>query len=481
MTTLRPGTVHALDEWLLRTQRDRRVPSLSVAVARDGAPVWASAVGVRDPGRPTTGATRLGGTGDARTVGPDSVTTATRYGVGSITKPLVAVAVLQLVAEGKVALESPLAEVLPDALSPTASVAHYLSHTSGLAAEPTGPWWERSPGPSWDELAAAPPQVLSAPGRRHHYSNVGYAVLGRLLEVVDGAPWDTVVRRRVLDPLGLTHTGVHADGSSAVGVAVHPYADVWHPEPVPEYRAMAPAGAIWSTPADLVRFGSWLLGLGPRAGAVLPDDLLAQMYEPRALADTPEAPWTSAHGLGLMVVNTGGARRWGHGGSVPGFTAELWCDPATRDVAAVCGAATHPVGAAHALLDLLAATEPAPPQPYALDPAQASVVDLCGIWYWGPNPYTITALPATGPGRSPRLALTPLEGGRRRTTFALIPAADRWLGVDGDYWLGEELRPLTRDGEQGPYALDIGTFLFTRSPYEPGTDTPGAHPEDAWR
>lgn len=464
MTTLYPATVRALDAWLLATQRDRRVPSLSVAVARDGEPVWAGAVGVRDPGSAAGGA----------------ATTDTRYRVGSISKPLVAVAVLQLVAEGRVGLESPIGEVLPDALAPTASVAQFLSHTAGLAAEPTGPWWERSPGPSWDELVAAPPQLLSAPGRRHHYSNVGYAVLGRLLEVADGEPWDAVVRRRVLDPLGLSRTGAVADASSAVGVAVHPYADVWHPEPVTDYRAMAPAGAIWSTPGDLVRFGSWLLGLGPQAGTVLPADLLAQMYEPRALADTPGAPWTSAHGLGLMIANTGGARRWGHGGSVPGFTAELWCDPATRDVVAVCGAATHPVGAAHALLDLLAETEPAAPLPYVLDPAQRSVIDLCGLWYWGPNPYTVTAQPATGPGRSPRLALAPLEGNRRRTTFERDPA-DRWVGADGDYWLGEELRPLTREGERGPYALDIGTFLFTRSPYEPGTGTPGAEPHHAWQ
>ncbi|QGF23862.1 serine hydrolase [Raineyella fluvialis] len=247
-----------------------------------------------------------------------------------------------------------------------------------------------------------------------------------------------------------------------------------------DYRAMAPAGALWSTPSDLVRFGTWTLGGSGDGPDLLPADLLAQMHEPRALADTPGSPWVSAHGLGLQVVNTGETRRWGHGGSVPGFTAELWCDPGTGDVVAVCASATHPLGAAHGLLDLLAATEPPTPARYALDPAQADVVDLCGVWYWGPNPYTLSALPAAGPGRSVRLALAPLGGGRRETTFERLPLRG-WVGMAGDYWLGEQLLPLTRAGEETPYALDIGTFRFTRSPYEPGTGTPGAHPEDAWR
>ncbi|WOP20157.1 serine hydrolase domain-containing protein [Raineyella sp. LH-20] len=496
--TLHPATVRILDEWLPRTQRAARVPSLSAAVARAGEVVWTGAVGVRDPARRTaessesvapsqsvasgssTGSVASGAsTGSVESTG-SAATTDTRYRVGSITKPLVAVAVLQLVAEGRLDLEAPIGDVLPDAPSRAASVAEHLDHTSGLAAEPTGAWWERSPGPSWAELVAAPPALLTAPGRRHHYSNTGYAVLGHLLEVLDGEPWDVVVRRRVLDPLGLAHTGPTADASSATGVAVHPFADVWHPEPVMDHQAMAPAGAMWSTPRDLVRFGSWTLGNVVADRTVLPADLLAQMYEPRTLADTPDTPWVSAHGLGLQITNQGGARRWGHGGSVPGFTAELWCDPASGDVAAVCASATHPVGAAHGLLDLVAATQPAPTRPYVLDPDQADVAGLCGVWYWGPNPYTLTALPALAPGRSVRLALAPLTGGRRETTFERAGSRGTWVGVVGDYWLGEELRPLSR-GDAEPYALDIGTFLFTRVPYEPGTGTPGAHPEDAWR
>ncbi|QGF23863.1 serine hydrolase [Raineyella fluvialis] len=196
MTTLDPATVRILDHWLLRTQRSGRVPSVSAAVARAGDVVWAGAIGVLAP-EPTAGAT---GTDGRTTDAASMATQTTRYRIGSITKPLVAVAVLQLVAEGRIELETPIADLLPDALSPKASVAHYLSHTSGLAAEPTGPWWERSPGPSWADLVASPPQVLTAPGRLHHYSNTGYAVLGHLLEVLEGEPWDAVVHRRVLAP-----------------------------------------------------------------------------------------------------------------------------------------------------------------------------------------------------------------------------------------------------------------------------------------
>lgn len=459
--SLRSATVGALDDWLLRTQRAARVPSLSAAVARQGDIVWAAAAGVREPG---------GG----------RATSATRYRIGSITKPMVAVAVLQLVAEGRVDLEAPIAAVLPDAPAPQASVAEYLCHTSGLAAEPNGPWWERSPGPSWADLVAARPAVLTAPGRRHHYSNTGYAVLGHLLELLEGEPWDRVVARRVLRPLALSHTGPHADEDSATGVAVHPYADVWHPEPTPEYRAMGPAGEMWSTPGDLVLLGSWTLGRPTSVPALLPPGLVEQMYEPRALADSPGTGWGAAHGLGLQVWNQDGHRRWGHSGSVPGFTAELRCDPESGDVVALCASATHPVGQGAALLDLLAAIEPPAPEAYTLDPAQAPFAAWCGTWYWGPNPYTLAARPPVTAGGSVRLVLAPLGAGRRTTTFARTGDGARWIGVEGDYWLGEELVPLTA-GDAVPYALDVATFHFTRTPYPAGTGVPGAQPGDSWR
>lgn len=458
--SLRAATVETLDDWLVRTQSRARVPSLSVAVARGGRTVWSGSLGPTRPGGwPATGRTR--------------------YRIGSITKPVVAVAVLQLVAEGRVELEAPISAVLPEAPSPEASVAEYLCHTSGLSAEPPGPWWERSPGPTWDQLLATAPPVLSAPGRRHHYSNTGYAVLGRLLEVLDEEPWDRVVTRRVLAPLGMRQTGRAADQDSATGVAVHPYADAWHPEPSPDHRAMGPAGELWSTPADLVRLGSWTLGLSPQTPPLLPAELAAQMHEPRALADSPGTAWTAAHGLGLQVWNVDGRRRWGHAGSVPGFTADLRCDPGTGDVVALCASATHAIGAGQELLDLLAAAEPAPPQPWAPDPDQAGLTEMCGTWYWGPNPYTLTAGPAERPGQGPRLALAPLGPGRRSTTFAR-DGHQRWIGVEGDYWLGEELRPRRRE-DGTTYALDIATFHFTRTPYEPGTGVPGEQEADRWR
>lgn len=458
--TLRATTVQILDDWLVRTQGRARVPSLSVAVARGGQTVWSGCVGPARPGGP-------------------AATPGTRYRIGSITKPVVAIAVLQLVAEGRIELEAPIGAVVPDTPCPEASVAQYLCHTSGLSAEPPGPWWERSPGPTWAELLASVPPVLSVPGRRHHYSNTGYAVLGHLLEVVEREPWDVVISRRVLGPLGMRDTGRLADEHTATGVAVHPYADAWHPEPSPDHRAMGPAGELWSTPADLVRLGSWTLGLPAEAPALLPAELAEQMHEPRALADTPGMAWTAAHGLGLQVWNADGRRRWGHGGSVPGFTAELRCDPDAGDVVALCASATHAIGAGEELLDLLAATEPVPARPWAPDPGQAELADLCGTWYWGPNPYTLAARPAARTGDGPRLALAPLGPGRRSTTFAQDPLG-HWVGVEGDYWLGEELRLRVRD-DGTPYALDIATFHFTRTPYEPGTGVPGEQEDDAWR
>lgn len=455
--SLRDATVRLLDDWLARTQHSARVPSLSVAVARQGTTLWTGAVGhVRPGGNP--------------------VTAMTRYRIGSITKPIVAIAVLRLVDEGRLALEEPLGDLLPGSPVPHASVAQLLCHTSGLAAEPPGPWWERSPGPTWEQLVASAPPILTAPGRRHHYSNTGYALLGRLLEVLEDEPWESVVRRAVLDPLGMEHTGRSADQNCAEGLAIHPYADTWHPEPSPDHGAMGPAGELWSTPSDLVRLGGWTLD-APGSPDLLAPELKAQMSEPRALADTPGAAWTTAHGLGLQVFNVAGRRRWGHSGSVPGFTAELRCDPTTGVVVALCASATHGVGVGEELLDLLAGAEPAAVPVWSPDPNQAGLAELCGTWYWGPSPYTVRARRTPQVG-APVLDLAPLGPGRRSTTFARD--TDGWVGVAGDYWLGEHLRVLRRsDGV--PYALDVGTFHFTRAPYAPDTDVPGAEPGHDWR
>lgn len=436
-------------ENLEQLRADQRQPSLSGAVAVDGAVVWADAVGDADP------------LGRGHRPGPD-----TQYRIASITKPQVAVALLALADAGALDLHRPLATWVPDAPGGDATPAQFMAHASGLPAEPAGPWWERAGGHAWDALVAMRLPRLAAPGTRFHYSNVGYAVLGRLLETLTGLPWDAALADLVWTPLGMARTGRVPAAGHAVGVAVHPDADLVHPEPVAEYRAMAPAGALWSTPTDLVRFGSFLAGDG---GGVLAPATLAELRRPIAFADVAGEPWTSGHGLGLAVENLAGRRVHGHSGSVPGFTADLRLDADARTAVAVCGNSTTPFGGARTLLDAALAVRPAAPAPSAA--AAAATTDLAGPWFWGPREHLLTVRPD---------GLLALTGAVGQGAALFAPADDGYVGVGGDYFHGERLA-VVRDRTGGVRALDVGTFCFTRTPYDPAADLPGGGDPAGWR
>ncbi|MFD2793143.1 serine hydrolase domain-containing protein [Promicromonospora vindobonensis] len=450
---------------VLRGLRDgARVPALSAAVGRGGDVVWAEVAAATWAGGPT----------------PEHA-----FRIGSITKPMVAVAVLRLVDEGLVALADPVGAHLPDAPGANATIRHLLTHTSGLQAEFPGPWWERHGGPTWDELAASGVEQLWDPGERYHYSNLGFAVLGRLLEVVRGSTWDKVLQDEVWGPLGMAATGRVPVGPHVTGYAVHPHADLVHHEPVAEYRAAGPAGEVWSTPSDLVRFGMWLVGgeADRDAGeSVLPLARRRHLAVPRVVVDDAGpagGPWPTAHGLGVRVRQDGAVRTIGHGGSVPGFTADLRADAVTGDVVAVCGSSTLGFGGGSALLAALqgaAVREPLPPEDShgtverAIGRGAAGPGEITGTWYWGPSPHTVSV------GADGRIELRSQDGGGRGTVFDVVDGELR--GVEGGYWLGERLAVPATGG--APVALDVGTFHFTRTPYDPGTAVPGGVDASGW-
>lgn len=455
--------MNELDGLLARTRDDARVPALSAAAGRAGEVVWADVAHAPWAGSPT----------------PEHA-----FRIGSVTKPMVAVVVLRLVADGEVALADPIGRHLPDAPGPDATVRQLLTHTAGLQSEFPGPWWERHGGPTWDELTRSGVEQIWDPGERYHYSNPGFAVLGRLVEVVRGSTWDTVLRDELWVPLGMTATGRVPVGPHVTGYAVHPHADLVHHEPVAEFRAAGPAGEVWSTPSDLVRFGMWLVGgeADRDAGeAVLPLALRRQMAVPRVVVDDDGpagGPWTTSHGLGVRVRQDGTVRTIGHGGSVPGFTSDLRADAVTGDVVAVCGSSTHGTGVGAGLLAALQGAGTGPRLPagdtygavvQAIGRGEAGPAEITGTWYWGPFPHTVSV----GPGG--RVELRSQSGGRG-TVFDAVGGELR--GVQGGYWLGERL--VVHDAGGAPAALDIGTFHFTRAPYDPGTSVPGGVDATGW-
>ncbi|GIH78113.1 serine hydrolase domain-containing protein [Planobispora longispora] len=450
MSPVLESTARALLRRIAVEQAGSRLPSLAAAVVRDGRIAWFGARGRAGDAEPTE---------------------ATQYRIGSITKSMVAVVVMRLRDEGRLDLLDPVGKHIPGTPVGEVTIAQLLSHTSGLTAEPPGQWWERTPGMPFEELLAllGPEIARHRPGRRYHYSNLGFGLLGELVARHRGADWARAVRQEILQPLGMRDTTTRPRAPHATGYAVHPWADVLLPEPEHDAAAMAPAGQIWSTPADLARWAAFVAG---DTGDVLAEATLAEMREPAAVDDGDA--WTGGYGLGLQLARVGGRRLAGHTGSMPGFLATVWADPADRT--GVLFLANSTAGVSRTLLtDLLAVLdehEPRLPAEWAPAEVDPELLELAGPWYWGPAPY---ALRLTG-GRN--LSLTPLNAVGRASRFT-ARADGAWLGMDG-YYAGETLRPVRRpDGTLSH--LDLNTFVFTRTPYDPAAEVPGGVDPDGWR
>ncbi|MEU3981532.1 serine hydrolase domain-containing protein [Streptomyces sp. NPDC026672] len=448
------GTRRALVRRIAVAQAEGRAPSLVAAVVRDGRAVWHGA------------RTSVDGHGPDENV---------QYRIGSITKTFTAVLVLRLRDEGLLDLGDPLEKHLPGTGAGEATVAQLLAHTGGLAAESPAPWWERTPGslrPELSDVLGAQP-FLHPVGRRHHYSNPGYTLLGALVEEVRGASWEEVLRREVLEPLGLDRTGGQPRAPHAGGWAVHPWADVLLPEPVEDLGRMAPAGQLWSTTADLARFAVFLAHGDDR---VLSAESVREMRTPAAPAEASDVADGAAYGLGMQIQHRDGRLLVGHSGSLPGFLASLTLS-VEDDVAAVVLAnctSGPPISAIGAdLVRIVAEAEPRIPEPWRplreVDPA---VLELAGQWYWGTHG---CALRVTADGL---VSLEPLSGKGRRSRFR-ANGDGTWTGLEG-YYAGELLKAVRRpDGSVSH--LDLGSFVFTRQPYDQGAPVPGGVDPDGWR
>ncbi|MBW5247919.1 beta-lactamase family protein [Streptomyces sp. P01-B04] len=449
---LLPSTRRALLHRIAIAQAEGRSPSLAAAVQRSGQAVWNGSRTCVD--------------GHA----PDSDT---QFRIGSLTKTFTAVLVLRLRDEGLLDLGDPLEKYLPGTGAGDATIHQLLGHSAGLAAESPAPWWERTPGSLRPGLADVLGEQgrMHAPGRRHHYSNPGYTLLGSLIEAVRGTSWAEVLRTEILEPLGMHRTSPQAQAPHAGGWAVHPWADVMLPEPAEDLGLMAPAGQLWSTTADLLRFAVFLAEGDDR---VLAAASVAEMRAPAA--PTEPGDWDGHYGLGLQVVRRRGRTLIGHTGSLPGFVAALWIS-IEDDVAAVAFAnATSgvPVGEVAAeLVGIVAEAEPRIPDPWRpLPEVDDELLALTGPWYWGTRTNILRLTPDRG------FELQPLNGQGRGARFT-ARRDGTWIGLDG-YYAGEILR-VVRNDDGSVNHLDLGSFVLTREPYDPAAAVPGGVDEDGWR
>jgi CubicO group peptidase (beta-lactamase class C family) len=467
---LLPETRRALLHRVAAGQADGRSPSVAAGLVRDGRLAWWGSRSMPGGREPDAG---------------------TQYRIGSISKTLIAVMVMRLRDEGLVDLADPLRKHLAagqasSGLDPAdvaavlgigqlgdLTVAQLLSHTAGLASETGTPWWERTPGelrPGLADIFTSRPHVHPA-GRTFHYSNPGYALLGALVTQLRGQEWGEVVRREVLEPLGMSRTTLQPEPPHEQGWAVHPWADVLQPEPAPPTGRMAPAGQYWSTVTDMGRLVAFLLDGDSR---VLAASTLAEMRAPASAPDDEQ--WTGGYGLGLQVFRREDRMLHGHTGSMPGFVACVVASQEDRLGAVALANATSGVSIgviAADLIKIVAEREPPLPAPWRpLPEVDQDLLELTGLWYWGPRPFLLRLL------ADRTLDLSPVGGGGRLSRYR--PESDgTWTGLDG-YYHGETLR-LVRDPEGRVDHLDVGSFVFTREPYPPGAPAAAQPDPDGWR
>ncbi|MEV6976959.1 serine hydrolase domain-containing protein [Kitasatospora sp. NPDC093806] len=453
---LLPTTRRALLHRLAVAQSEGRSPAVVGALVRDGRLVWSGARSMIDDHAP-----------DADV----------QFRIGSITKTFVAVLVLRLRDEGLLDLADPVERHLPGTPADGATVAQLLSHSAGLAAETPGPWWERTDGalrPALADILEEERPRRHPVGRVHHYSNPTFALLGALVGRLRGEHWGEVLRREVLEPLGMDRTTLLPEHPHAGGFAVHPWADVMLPEPLTDTGLMAPAGQLWSTATDLAKWAAFLTGGDEK---VLSAATVAEMRRP-AVAPEP-GDWSETYGLGLQLIQHEGRILHGHAGSMPGFSAGLWISETDGLAAIVLANATHGTRTTLVASELIALTaehEPRLPEPWRpLPEVDERLLALTGPWYWGAAPHALRL-------RADRvLELAPLgQLGQfgRGSRFRAEPDGT-WTGLD-DYYAGETLRVVhAADGSVSH--LDIGSFVLTREPYGPAEAIPGGLDPQGWQ
>ncbi|GAB2695130.1 serine hydrolase domain-containing protein [Thalassiella azotivora] len=334
-----------LSTWLDHRRTRDRVPGVQAAVLADDDVVLSEAYGV------------------ASQASGEALTTGHLFHVASHSKTFTATLVLLLVQDGRLRLDDALGAWLPELADgdlATVTVRELLSHGGGVVRDGRdGDFWQLwHPFPDADGLTAVARDAAAVLRRneRFKYSNVGYSLLGRVVEVVTGRSWAQELRTRVLDPLGLTSTGPDHDPAQgeryAAGHSGLAYADRRLTVEHGPARAMAPATGVWSTAADLVRWAAAHFHGDER--------LLAPDWQ-RVMQRTEWDVDGSGEGyaLGWAVVEAGGRRLLGHGGGWPGHITRTLFDPADRVAVsvltnAVDGPAQTLVDAAWRLVDLAA-------------------------------------------------------------------------------------------------------------------------------
>ncbi len=431
------------------------LPSVSVAVIQHGALAWTHASGLADRER------EMVAQGD------------TLYAIASVTKPITAAAIMMLAERGQLDLDAPANAYLGDARigSPMGqadrvTLRRLLDHTGGMP-----PFYSlvyadagrrRRP---MDEVIGRYGKTMVEPGRLLLYSNLGFGILERVIERVSGLAYPTFLHRQVFSPLGIGRSFI-ATGPGLPDAVAARYMASGARVPFYDSEHRGAAGAFMTT-ADLARFGQFLLDASRGKSPLLSAASARAMQVDHAGFQDP----ADYYGLGLDIAHRGDLQTFGHGGSMPGVSAELLVVPDADLVMALAINQVHG-DARRAIMDRLLARfgdiRPVPAIPPSLRGRWRGTIDLLED---GPLPVTLeldTARPFArlGTGQAAVVQVVDGRGGyfnidlaggtlpardasrtAQRVRFKLRPEAGTLTG----YALSEGQMQRDRDGLDYPY------------------------------
>ncbi|GAA3746883.1 serine hydrolase domain-containing protein [Plantactinospora mayteni] len=301
---------------------------VAVLLAEHGIP--SAAIGVLHAGELTELAV---GVKNVETREPATIDTV--YQCGSMTKTWTALAFMQLVDEGKIDLDEPVRTYLPGftvadpETSAKVTPRHLLHHTNGIEEAYGDPGEDDDVYERMADNIADAPQVFPT-GHTHGYSAaLGYAILARILEVLDGKRWDDVMRDRLFDPMGLTSTSSWREQvdetRAATGHLIRSLDEGPIVTPVDHLpRAFGPGGNITSTIREVLTMAHVLLheGTAPNGKLIVSAESVREMMRSRVPVPDPYL-FGPAWALGLIVCEWHGETVYATDGSTIGQNARL--------------------------------------------------------------------------------------------------------------------------------------------------------------
>ncbi len=304
-----------LESWIHQQMEYRNLPGMAVGIVYDQELVYAKGFGYADAEKKIP------------------VTPETLFRIASNSKTFTATAIMQLRDAGKLRLDDPVEKYLPGFSirnpypdAPPVTLFNLLTHTSGLPREAGFPYWTDRRFPTMKEILKALPEqeMIYPPGDRIKYSNLGMALLGEVVAVVSGMPYDRYVRENIFRPLGMSSSSVFLTGKDKKRLAV-PYSHRF-PDgsrrvmPFTEAKGLASAANITSSLEDLARFVSLQFRKGKAGGSqILNSYTLAEMHRLHFI----NKAWTGGYGLGFRVWREGDYTVVGHGGWVAGNRSQI--------------------------------------------------------------------------------------------------------------------------------------------------------------